>query len=67
VLRAQGSYYWAVLDSWGDGLCCAYGSGRYLATARAGGQTYTLANGTFGGAAVRARARRGRSRTSQPG
>ena len=44
---AAGDYTFAITDSYGDGICCSYGSGSYSLTAADG--TVIASGGSFGG------------------
>ncbi|RJP39325.1 MAG: DUF333 domain-containing protein [Desulfobacteraceae bacterium] len=43
-----GDYVFTIYDSYGDGICCSYGNGRYSLTNLADGQIYKDSDGRFG-------------------
>jgi len=45
-LRAAGCYDFVIYDSYGDGICCAYGNGNYTVTDSAG--TVLASGGSYG-------------------
>ena len=43
-----GKYTFTIYDSWGDGICCAYGNGHYSLTNLSNGRVYIDSGGQFG-------------------